>query len=67
MQRKEDDEIEIKINEMEKSKKKHDNITNEKDVQQQKWRNQYFVIRIPTIMLPKSLVRIGFTSSAHLR
>ena len=32
MQRKQDDEIEVKINEMEKSKKKHDEITNEKDV-----------------------------------
>ena len=32
MQRKEDDEIEIKINEMEKSKKNNDEITNKKDV-----------------------------------
>ena len=32
MQRKEDDETDIKINEMEKSKKKNDEITNGKDV-----------------------------------
>ena len=32
IERKEDDEIEMKINEMEQSKKKNDKITNEKDV-----------------------------------